>query len=186
MKKALIWCRSPQHLCGHKASYVVMAKLPYRPCVGIMVINRTGKVWIGRRTRIRAVQVDEPGSWQMPQGGIDEGEDPLPAALRELEEETGITDIEIVGETPDWLTYDLPEELVGKALKGKYRGQKQKWFAARFTGKDTDIDLAKAADDEFDDWRWEKASALPDLIVAFKRPVYEQVVAAFAHLTKPA
>lgn len=160
-----------------------MSNLPYRPCVGIMLLNASNKVWIGRRAMKRSVQQDEPGSWQMPQGGIDEGEDPLPAALRELEEETGISDVEVIGQTEDWLTYDLPEHLVGKALKGKYRGQKQKWFAMRYLGDDSAIDLSKAEDDEFDDWRWADAAELPALIVAFKRPVYEQVVERFAHLT---
>ncbi len=160
-----------------------MSNLPYRPCVGIMLLNSSNKVWIGRRAMKRSVQQDEPGSWQMPQGGIDKGEDPLPAALRELEEETGISDVEVIGQTEDWLTYDLPEHLVGKALKGKYRGQKQKWFAMRYLGSDSAIDLSKAEDDEFDDWRWEDAAELPGLIVEFKRPVYEQVVERFAHLT---
>lgn len=165
-----------------------MSNLPYRPCVGIMLLNEDGKVWIGRRTvrgaMKRAVQQDEPGSWQMPQGGIDEGEDPLPAALRELEEETGISDVEVIGQTEDWLTYDLPSHLVGKALKGKYCGQKQKWFAMRYLGDSDAIDLTKAQDDEFDDWRWEDADKLPGLIVEFKRPVYEQVVAAFEGFTR--
>lgn len=160
------------------------APLPYRPCVGVMLINRDGRVWIGRRAQTPAIQEDEPGAWQMPQGGIDEGEDARLAALRELEEETGIRDVEVLAETEGWLTYDLPDHLVGVALKGKYRGQKQKWFALRYLGEDQDIDLATAQDDEFDAWRWEDASALPELIVAFKRPVYEQVIAAFAHLTR--
>jgi len=160
-----------------------MTTLPYRPCVGIMLLNADGKVWIGRRAMTRSVQQDEPGSWQMPQGGIDDGEDPLPAALRELEEETGISQVEVIGETDDWLTYDLPDHLIGKALKGKYCGQKQKWFAMRYLGDDADIDLAKADDDEFDAWRWEDAAALPGLIIEFKRPVYEQVVAAFSDFT---
>jgi len=159
------------------------ADLPYRPCVGIMLVNRDGRVWIGRRSRDKAVQQDEPGNWQMPQGGIDAGEDPRRAALRELEEETGITNVDVLAETDGWLTYDLPPHLVGVALKGKYRGQKQKWFAMRYLGRDEDIDLACAHDEEFDAWRWEDANALPDLIVAFKRPVYEQLLTAFARFT---
>jgi len=161
-----------------------MTTLPYRPCVGIMLLNPSGKVWIGRRAATRMVQQDEPGAWQMPQGGIDKGEQPQAAALRELAEETGITQVTILDETAGWLTYDLPPHLIGTALRGKYRGQKQKWFAMRFTGQDASIDLAAAKDDEFDAWRWEDARALPRLIVAFKRPVYEQVVSAFAHLTR--
>lgn len=161
------------------------ADLPYRPCVGIMLFNRDGKVWIGRRADHPAVQEDEPGAWQMPQGGIDEDEDPREAALRELEEETGIANVEVLDETPGWLTYDLPDHLVGIALKGRYRGQKQKWFAMRYLGEDGDIDLARAKDREFDAWRWEDPQALPGLIVAFKRPVYEEVVRAFARFARP-
>jgi len=161
-----------------------MTSLPYRPCVGIMLLNDEGKVWVGRRAVDRVVQQDEPGSWQMPQGGIDDGEDPLPAALRELEEETGISDVEVIAESDGWFSYDLPEHLLGKALKGKYCGQKQKWFAMQYRGRDGDIDLSKAVDDEFDDWRWEDPEGLPGLIIAFKRPVYEQVVAEFRDLIK--
>ena len=160
-----------------------MTSLPYRPCVGIMLLNKDGKVWIGRRAMDRVVQQDEPGSWQMPQGGIDAGEDPLPAALRELEEETGISRVDVIGESDGWFSYDLPAHLLGKALKGKYCGQKQKWFAMRYLGSDDEIDLSEAEDDEFDAWRWEDAQVLPDLIIEFKRPVYEQVIEAFAHLT---
>ncbi|WP_425063686.1 RNA pyrophosphohydrolase [Pyruvatibacter mobilis] len=160
-----------------------MTSLPYRPCVGIMLLNKDGKVWIGRRAMDRVVQQDEPGSWQMPQGGIDAGEDPLPAALRELEEETGISQVDVIGESDGWFSYDLPAHLLGKALKGKYCGQKQKWFAMRYLGSDDEIDLSEAEDDEFDAWRWEDAQVLPDLIIEFKRPVYEQVIEAFAHLT---
>ncbi|WP_422022840.1 RNA pyrophosphohydrolase [Pyruvatibacter mobilis] len=160
-----------------------MTSLPYRPCVGIMLLNKDGKVWIGRRAMDRVVQQDEPGSWQMPQGGIDAGEDPLPAALRELEEETGISQVDVIAESDGWFSYDLPAHLLGKALKGKYCGQKQKWFAMRYLGSDDEIDLSQAEDDEFDAWRWEDAQVLPDLIIEFKRPVYEQVIEAFAHLT---
>lgn len=156
--------------------------LPYRPCVGVMLINRDGLVWIGRRYD----KANEEGAgqwWQMPQGGLDAGEDPGAAALRELEEETSARSAQIVAETPDWLFYDLPEHLVGKAWKGRYRGQKQKWFAARFLGEDSEFDLAPAGHKpEFDAWRWAPMAELAGLVVPFKRTVYEQVVTAFRHL----
>ncbi|NOT42007.1 MAG: RNA pyrophosphohydrolase [Alphaproteobacteria bacterium] len=156
------------------------AKLPYRPCVGVMVLNAEGRVFVGRRI------VQEMGqAWQMPQGGIDDGEDLTIAALRELEEETGITDVLILAEAEDWFTYDLPPEAIGVALKGKYRGQRQKWFAVRFLGEEGDIDLT-AHDPEFDAYRWVEIDELPDLIVPFKRHVYVQVVEAFRHLAVPA
>ena len=115
--------------------------LPYRPCVGTMVLNRAGRVFIGRRTE-GPEHVDMVHAWQMPQGGIDPGEDPWPAALRELYEETSIRSVERLGEIGEWLNYDLPADLVGQAWKGKYRGQKQKWYALRFTGDDREIDVA--------------------------------------------
>jgi putative (di)nucleoside polyphosphate hydrolase len=159
--------------------------LSYRPCVGIAVLNRDGLVFIGRRKE-GPEHVDETHAWQMPQGGIDEGEDPWLAALRELYEETNIRSVEKIGEIADWLTYDIPCEIVGQAWKGRYRGQKQKWFAVRFTGHDSEIDIAHPAGGahppEFIDWRWERMENLPGLIIPFKRPVYEQVVHAFAHL----
>lgn len=159
--------------------------LPYRPCVGLMVLNRDGLVFIGRRSE-GPEHVDETHVWQMPQGGIDDGEDPWPAALRELYEETNIRSVEKIGEIEGWLSYDIPREIVGQAWKGKYRGQKQKWYALRFTGDEREIDIAHpgggAHKPEFVAWRWEKMENLPGLIIPFKRPVYEEVVKRFAHL----
>ncbi len=153
--------------------------LPYRPCVGVVLINPERKVWIGRR---RERFEKRPQSWQMPQGGIDSGEDPAEAALRELAEETGTGKAEIIGRTADWLTYDLPPERVGVALKGKYRGQKQIWFAMRFLGHDTDFNILEPPGGhkpEFDDWRWADADEVVDLIVGFKQPVYKAVFEQF-------
>ncbi len=159
--------------------------LPYRPCVGVAVLNRDGLVFIGRRLG-GPEHVDDDHVWQMPQGGIDDGEDPWPAALRELYEETNIRSVEKLGEIEDWLTYDIPREIVGQAWKGKYRGQKQKWYALRFTGPDSEIDIAHPAGGhhkpEFVAWRWEPMKNLPGLIIPFKRPVYDAVVKEFAHL----
>jgi putative (di)nucleoside polyphosphate hydrolase len=152
--------------------------LPYRPCAGVMLINRAGLVWVGRR-------IDTPDGWQLPQGGIDKGEAPHEAALRELAEEIGTTNAAIIGETQDWLTYDLPPELLGKAWKGRYRGQKQKWFACRFLGDDDEIDVHGVAHPEFDAWRWVEAAALVDLIVPFKRGVYAALVAELGSLARP-
>ena len=162
--------------------------LPYRPCVGTMVINRDGLVFIGRRIS-GPEHVDMVHDWQMPQGGIDPGEDPWPAALRELYEETNIRSVERLGKIAEWLTYDIPRELVGQAWNGKYRGQKQKWYALRFTGDDSEIDIAHPAggahEPEFVEWRWERARKLPELVVPFKRPVYERVVREFAKFAAP-
>ena len=152
-----------------------MSDLPYRPCVGIMLINAQGKVFAGKRLD----QTVE--GWQMPQGGIDDGEDARDAALRELKEETGTDKAEIVAELPDWLTYDLPAHLVGIAFKGKFRGQKQKWFLMRFTGQDSDIDL-HAHEPEFSDWQWFDLDDIPKMIVPFKRATYEAVIAGFRPL----
>ena len=160
--------------------------LPYRPCVGMYVVNRDGLVFIGRRSN-GPEHVDEVHVWQMPQGGIDEGEEPYPAALRELTEETNIRSVEKLGEIPDWLVYDLPREIVGQAWQGRYRGQKQKWFALRFTGDDSEIDIVNPGgghDPEFISWRWEPAKNLPDLVVPFKRPVYERVVQELSKFEK--
>lgn len=157
--------------------------LPYRPCVGVMVLNRDGLAFVGRRTE-GPEHVDTVHAWQMPQGGVDPGEDPWPAALRELWEETNIRSVEKLGEVAEWLAYDIPREIVGQAWKGKYRGQTQKWYALRFTGDEREIDIASpgggAHKPEFADWRWERVENLPGLIIPFKRPVYERVVQEFA------
>lgn len=151
--------------------------LPYRPCVGVMLVNDAGRVWIGDRADTGAP------AWQMPQGGIDKGEDPRRAAFREMAEEIGTDKAEVIAETDDWLRYDLPPHLIGVAWKGRYRGQEQKWFLMRFLGRDADIDLTAHAP-EFHRWTWEEPERLPDLIVPFKRALYESVLAAFApHLT---
>ncbi|HEY4077547.1 MAG TPA: RNA pyrophosphohydrolase [Rhizomicrobium sp.] len=145
--------------------------LPYRPCVGIMLFNKDGKVFVGKR-------IDQTvEGWQMPQGGIDKGETPKQAARRELHEEVGTDKAEIMGEMDDWITYDLPEHLVGVAFHGKFKGQTQKWFAMRFTGKDADIDLT-AHDPEFSDFQWVALDELADIIVPFKRETYRAVIAA--------
>ena len=156
--------------------------LPYRRCVGIMVLNRAGLVFVGRRIE-GPEHVDLVHAWQMPQGGIDAGEEPWPAALRELREETNISSVERLGEVAEWLNYDIPRDLVGQAWKGQYRGQTQKWFAVRFVGAESEIDIASpdgAAHAEFSAWRWQELKDLPDLVVPFKRPVYERVVQEFA------
>jgi len=157
-------------------------KLPYRPCVGLTVFNKDGLAFIGRRIE-GPEHIDNIHVWQMPQGGIDPGEDPWPAALRELREETNISSVDRLAEIADWLTYDIPPEIAGQAWKGRYRGQTQKWFALRFTGDDREIDIAYPAgghEPEFVEWRWEKLPNLPDLVVPFKRNVYERVVAEFS------
>ena len=153
-----------------------IAKLAYRPCVGIMVLNRDGLIWIGRRSDAKN-KIEGGTWWQMPQGGIDKGEDPRAAAHRELFEETHIRSAEIIGEHSQWLDYDLPKELIGKKWGGKYRGQTQKWFAMRFLGDDAEIDISPDEHEiEFDAWRWAKRSELMDLIVPFKREVYRAVL----------
>ena len=160
--------------------------LPYRPCVGIMVLNGEGRVWVGRRLAIANSEYDgNPQLWQMPQGGIDEGEDFEKAALRELYEETGMRSVSLLAHAPDWITYDLPQNLIGIGLKGKFRGQKQRWFAYRFEGDESEIAIDPPPDGhtpEFDAWKWVDMADLPQLVVPFKRQVYEDVVAAFGHL----
>jgi len=164
--------------------------LPYRPCVGIMVLNRDGLVWAGRRISEGNSEFDgSPQLWQMPQGGIDKGEDPLPAAYRELYEETGIRSVTLLAQSSGWINYDLPPHLIGIGLKGKYRGQTQRWFAFRFDGDESEIAINPPPGGhapEFDAWEWKPMVDLPELIVPFKRNVYEQVVAEFAHLARTA
>ncbi len=158
--------------------------LPFRPCVGVMVLNRDGLAFIGRRVG-GPEHVDIAHAWQMPQGGIDPGEEPWPAAVRELREETNIRSVERIAEIAEWLRYDIPREIVGQAWKGKYRGQTQKWFAVRFTGAESEIDVEQpdgAHEQEFAAWRWEPIEHIPDLVVPFKRAVYERVVREFRHL----
>ncbi len=155
--------------------------LPYRPCAGIMVLNRNDLVFVGRR-KGGPEHTDATHVWQMPQGGIDENEDPYAAALRELYEETNIRSVQKLGEIADWLAYDIPRDIVGEAWGGKYRGQRQKWYALRFTGEDSEIDIAHLGggqEPEFIAWRWVAMSKLPTLVVPFKRQSYERVVQDF-------
>lgn len=148
--------------------------LPYRPNVGIMLIDGRGLIFAAQR-----LDTSLP-AWQMPQGGVDADEEPRTAALRELEEEIGVPPalVQVVAETPGWLTYDLPDELVGRIWKGRYRGQRQKWFLMRFLGRDEQIELAQEHP-EFSAWRWIGADEMIDAIVPFKRDIYRQVVGAF-------
>ena len=153
--------------------------LPYRPCVGVMLVNADGLVFVGKR-----IDNKEGDAWQMPQGGIDDDEDPRHAALRELQEETGVTEdlVTLIAHSREELLYDLPPELIGKLWKGKYRGQRQTWHLARFGGADADIDLNAHLPAEFCEWKWVKAETLPDLIVPFKRRVYRAVLDEFRDL----
>ena len=149
--------------------------LPYRPCAGAVLFNRDGEVFVARRIDTVAE------AWQLPQGGIDKGEDPRDAVLRELEEEIGTDKFTIIEESDDWLTYDLPDELIGKVWRGRFRGQRMKWFALRFTGTDSDIDL-DTDHPEFEDWKWLPLDHITDIIVPFKRDVYATLIKRFGHL----
>lgn len=148
--------------------------LPYRRCVGAMVLNEYGDVFVGKR----ADSGDSPYVWQMPQGGIDKGESPLDAAKRELEEESGIHSVVLIGECDEWLSYDLPDEALGR-WKGKYRGQTQKWYVFRFVGDEAEINLSHHEPPEFSEWKWVPIRDIPELIVPFKRQVYEALVSSF-------
>jgi putative (di)nucleoside polyphosphate hydrolase len=164
-------------------------RLPYRPCVGVALFNNAGLVWTGCRSDKDAEGEGEGHWWQMPQGGLDKDEDPYKAALRELYEETSVRSASLIREAPGWLTYDLPPDLVGQSWGGRYRGQKQKWFALRFEGTEGEIDVLHPGGGkhkpEFSRWRWERLDRLPELIVPFKRKVYEEVVAAFGDIAVP-
>ncbi len=150
--------------------------LPYRPGVGALVFNRRGEVLVARRNDIASE------AWQLPQGGVDPGEDIRHAVLREVEEELGTAKLEVLAESHDWHTYDLPDELIGKAFKGRYRGQRQRWYALLFTGSDAEIDCVGVTSPEFAAWKWAAIDELPGMAVSFKRRVYESLVAEFRPL----
>ena len=151
---------------------------PYRRGVGVMLLNRDGLVWVGRR-------VNTPDAWQMPQGGIDDGETPRDAAMRELTEETAARSVDVIAQAKRWLRYDLPPRLADRSWNGRYRGQEQLWFACRFTGSEQELDPQAVSHPEFSAWRWASIEDLTSLIVPFKRPLYSAVVAEFKHLTQP-
>jgi putative (di)nucleoside polyphosphate hydrolase len=160
----------------------------YRPCVGIALFNRDGLVFVGRRL-VGAKEGHLQHAWQMPQGGIDAGEAARDAAVRELYEETNVRSASLLGEARGWLSYDIPTPLAGLAWRGRYVGQRQKWFAYRFTGDESEIDVERPGGGhkpEFGAWRWERLERIPELIVPFKRAVYEKVAGEFARFARPA
>ena len=152
--------------------------LPYRPCAGIMLFNKQGRVFVGQRldTYLNA--------WQLPQGGINGGEEPQTAALRELEEEIGTANVAIIGEVEKWLNYDLPPELLGQLWKGRFRGQTQKWFAMRFLGDDIEIDPTGVENPEFSEWKWSSIEEIQKMAVPFKQAIYGIVVSEFSRFAK--
>jgi putative (di)nucleoside polyphosphate hydrolase len=160
-----------------------MTDLPYRPNVGAVLFNRQGQVFVARRANFPNAE-GPAGGWQLPQGGIDPEENPADAVLRELAEEIGTDKAKLIGEHPDWLTYDLPANLIGVALRGRYRGQRQRWFALRFTGHDGDIRLDADPHPEFDAWRWARIAELPSLAVDFKKPIYTILMVSFARFAQ--
>ena len=161
-----------------------MTALPYRPNVGAVLFNPAGLVFLARRADLPNAE-GAAGGWQLPQGGIDAGEDPRAAVLRELAEEIGTDRAEILAEHPDWLTYDLPPDLLGRALGGRYRGQRQRWFALRFLGTDAEIRLDADPHPEFDAWRWGRLAELPALAVGFKQAIYATLAEAFRRFAAP-
>ena len=161
-----------------------LAGLPYRPNVGAVLFDRRGHVFVARRADLPNAE-GAPGGWQLPQGGIDEGENPREAVLRELAEEIGTDRALVIGEHPDWLTYDLPPHLLGVALGGRFRGQRQRWFALRFTGTDSDVRLDADPHPEFDAWRWAALADLPVLAPDFKRAMYAVLAVSFARFAVP-
>lgn len=161
---------------------VTRESLPYRPCAGAVLLNAEGLVFVGRRADQMARGIE---AWQLPQGGIDPGESPEVAVLRELAEEIGTARAEIIAEHPEWLSYDLPDEMLGSRIGQHYRGQRQRWFALRFLGTAEDIRLDAHHPVEFDAWRWMRLAEIPPLAVPFKREIYARLARDFAHLAAP-